>query len=69
MHNAALDSTLAGSPPGNVDEETSLKASEVAATVAENNAEAVARGEVIDAWQEWYIRNKAIYEKAVKDSR
>lgn len=69
MHNAALDSTLAGSPPGDVDQATSLKASEVAATVAENNAECVARGEVIDAWQDWYVRNKAIYEKAVKDSR
>ena len=69
MHNAALDSTLAGSPPGNVDEETSLKASEVAATVAENNAEAVARGELIEAWQEWYVRNKAIYEKAVESSK
>lgn len=69
MHNAALDSTLAGSPPGNVDEATSLKASEVAATVAENNAEAVARGELIEAWQEWYIRNKAIYEKAVEASK
>ena len=69
MHNAALDSSLAGSPPGDVDEATSLKASEVAATVAENNAEAVARGELIEAWQEWYIRNKAIYEKAVEASK
>lgn len=69
MHNAALDSTLAGSPPGDVDQATTLKASEVAATVAENNAECTVRGEVIDAWQEWYVKNKAIYEKAVKDSR
>ena len=69
MHNAALDSSMAGSPPVDVDQATGLKASEVAATVAENNAECTARGEVIDAWQEWYVRNKAIYEKAVKDSR
>lgn len=69
MHNAALDSTLAGSPPADVDEATTLKASEVAATVAENNAECVARGEIIDAWQEWYVKNKAIYEKAVEDSK
>ena len=69
MHNAALDSTLAGSPPRDVDEATTLKASEVAVTVAENNAECVVRGEVIDAWQEWHIRNKAIYEKAVEASK
>jgi hypothetical protein len=69
MHNAALDSTLAGSPPGDVDQATTLKASEVAATVAENNAECQARGEIIDAWQEWYVKNKKIYEKAVEDSR
>lgn len=69
VHNAALDSSLAGSPPGDVDQATSLKASEVAATVAENNAEAVARGELIEAWQDWYTRNKAIYEKAVQDSK
>lgn len=69
MHNAALDSSLAGSPPVDVDQATGLKASEVAATVAENNAECTARGEVIDAWQEWYVRNKAIYEKAVESSK
>lgn len=69
MHNAALDSSLAGSPPGDVDQATSLKASEVAAIVAENNAECQARGEVIDAWQEWYTRNKAIYQKAVEASK
>lgn len=69
MHNTALNPTLAGSPPGNVDEATTLKVSEVAATIAENNAEAVARGELIEAWQEWYIRNKAIHEKAVDSSR
>ena len=69
MHNAALDSSLAGSPPGDVDQATSLKASEVAATVAENNAECQARGAIIDSWQEWYGRNKNIYEKAVEDSK
>lgn len=64
MYNLPLDPGLAGSEPADVDQETSLKASEVAAIAAENNAECVARGQVIEAWQEWYGRSRSAFLKA-----
>lgn len=68
VYNLPLDPGLAGSPPGDVDEATSLKASEVAAIAADNNAECVERGKVIDAWQEWYTRSRDAFLKAKKAS-
>lgn len=69
VYNVPLDPGLAGSPPGDVDEETTLKASEVAAVSAENNAECQLRGKVIEAWQEWYERSRISFEKAKKYSQ
>jgi len=40
------------------------KLSDIAAVMLPNNAEAVARGEVIEAWQHWYRTNRAIIEAA-----
>lgn len=68
VYNVPLDPGLAGSPPGDVDAPTTLKASEVAAVSAENNAECVERGKIIDAWQEWYTRSRDAFLKAKKAS-
>lgn len=40
------------------------KLSEIAQVALINNAEAVARGDIIEAWQSWYIGNRAIIEAA-----
>ncbi len=67
----AYDSTLAGedaifprSEPVDADAPSSIALSGVAKVAASNNAECVARGEVIKAWQEWYPKQKEIYEHA-----
>ena len=69
MWNMSINPELAGSAPGNVDEETGIKISEVAAAASANNAECQARGEVIEAWQEWYERSRISFEKAKKSSQ
>lgn len=40
------------------------KLSELAAVMLPNNAEAVARGDIIEAWQYWYRTNRTIIEAA-----
>jgi len=40
------------------------KLSDIAAVMLPNNAEAVARGDIIEAWQYWYKANRAIIEAA-----
>lgn len=69
MFNYSLSGEVAGvaeSRPGDVDAPSDVKASEVAATAADNNSECVQRGKIIEAWQEWYRREKTIYENAKK---
>ena len=51
------------SGPGNVDEASGIKISEVASTIRDNDAECVQRGEVIDAWQTWYGKMQEVWEK------
>jgi hypothetical protein len=58
---------LAESPPGDADAPTGLKASEVAATIAFNNDEAVKRGELLTQWRTWYLENKALWEQRQAD--
>lgn len=43
-----------------------VAASAAARVIADNYAECTARGGVIKAWQDWYIREKAAWEKAAK---
>lgn len=69
--NAAITSTatastvaLGGRPDD--DAPAGLALSEVAATVADNYAECEVRKEVVDIWQDWYKRNKALWEQTVK---
>jgi hypothetical protein len=40
--------------------------SEAARVIANNYAECTARSVVIKAWQDWYMKNKGAWEKAVK---
>lgn len=54
---------LAGSRPRDVDAPSGIALSSVGAVAGENNAECVLRGEVIDAWQKWYLRNKASFDR------
>ena len=54
--------TLAGSPPGDVDAPTGLRASTVVGVAASNNAECVARGETLTKWVQWYTAAKTRYE-------
>lgn len=68
VHDLPLNPGLAGSPPGNVDAPAGIAASEVARIDAENLAECVERGEVINAWQRWYAENKGIFERVKKES-
>ena len=61
----SLGAEYAGLPlskPDNVDQETGIKISTVASTAAENNAECVERGAVIDAWQSWYTDTKKSWD-------
>jgi hypothetical protein len=56
-HNKALTPEVSGvseSPPGDVDAPSGIKASQVAGTTADNYAECVTRGRVIQQWQDWY---------------
>ena len=53
-----------GSDPGDVDAATDFKLSEVATVTGNNNAECVARGQIIKAWQDWYAKEKRTFEKA-----
>lgn len=55
--------------PENVDAPSGIALSHVAAVAAANNAECVVRGEVIDAWQTWYAKNKTLYEETLKKQR
>lgn len=54
---------LAGSKPRDVDAPSGITLSSVGAVAGENNTECVLRGEVIDAWQKWYLRNKASFDR------
>lgn len=68
------DRTLAGesteatqvpdSGPRDVDAASGVALSTVAATVGENYTECVTRGKIIDQWQQWYVQQKGIYERA-----
>ncbi len=67
VHNSTLageDAVVPESRPENADAPTTIKLSEVSAVVGANNAECVARGEVIKAWQDWYPKQKKIFEDA-----
>ena len=53
--------TLSASSPGNVDEASGIKISDVASTIRDNDAECVQRGEVIEAWQTWYGKMQSVW--------
>lgn len=62
----ATNGFLSGSLPIDVEAASGVKLSDAADPIIQNNLECVYRGEVIKAWQEWYPRMKAAYDKAVK---
>ena len=64
LYNVSLGAEYAGLPlskPSNADQTTTVKLSELASTDASNNAECVARGQVISAWQEWYLSTSKLW--------
>lgn len=67
VYNSAATGSALGIPGSgtmDVDEETGIKISEIAAITVENFAECRERGKVIEAWQEWYNRSKDIFSRA-----
>lgn len=63
LHDYALQAgPMAGSGPANVDAPSGIALSHVADVDASNAAECVDRGIVIEKWQEWYVKNKAIFD-------
>lgn len=73
LHNAALaaeGSPEAAAVPGggqpDADAASDTPLSTVGATVADNYAECLARGEVIKAWQDWYPKMKDAWQRAVQ---
>lgn len=60
---------MAGSGSKDVDAASGVKLSEIAAVDSANFAECVERGEVIDAWQLWYSRNKTVYDAIMEKSK
>jgi hypothetical protein len=72
VHNLSTTSTpddVASREPGNVDTPTSVTLSDIAKVDTANNAECQFRAQVIDSWIEWYNRNQAIWEQAVKQQQ
>ena len=64
LYDTALQAgPISGSGPADVDAPSGIALSAVAGVAAENNAECRARGEVITLWQDWYKRNKALYDE------
>lgn len=55
------------SPGSDVGEASGITLSQVAATVAANNAECHARGGVIEAWQTWYAESQRLIDKHNKE--
>lgn len=39
---------------------------QIAQTAISNNAESVARGDIVEAWQDWYEINKVAIKKAIE---
>lgn len=70
VYNAAVKaSPLPDSGPGNVDAPSGITLSQLADVESSNLAECNERGRVIDAWQEWYTRNKAAYDQLMEKAR
>lgn len=65
MYNGSLaaPNTLSPSESGNVDAASGITLSTVAAISADNNGECVARGGIIQLWQEWYAESKKTFDK------
>lgn len=58
---AGENTTVPGSPPRDVDAPTAVTLSGVAEVTASNNAECVERGRILQLWQEWYVKQQAIF--------
>jgi hypothetical protein len=68
LHDLSLDpgdGSVAGSRPVDVDAATSVTLSEVADIDRFNLSEARERGAVILAWQQWYGKNKELFDQAL----
>ena len=67
MYNYTLQAdSVSGSGPANADAASGITISEVARTAGQNNDECVQRGAVIELWQEWYNKNKPLFDEMSK---
>lgn len=70
VYNAAVKAApIPDSGAGNVDAASGITLSQLAAVDSANLAECNERGKIIDAWQEWYSRNKAYYDDVMSKSK
>jgi hypothetical protein len=54
---------MAASKPGDVDAPSGITLSGISIVTSENNLECNARGEVIAAWQQWYLKYQGIFAR------
>lgn len=70
VYNAAVQAApIPDSGAGNVDAASGVTLSQLATVESSNLAECNERGRVIDAWQEWYAKNKAYYDDVMSKSK
>lgn len=62
----AIFGDLSRSYPYDAGVSSTITMSQFATLASQNNAECVVRGEIIQAWQTWYVGAKTSYEKAQK---
>lgn len=67
LYDATLQtSSLPDSGSANADAPSGITISRVAEIAGQNNAECAERGEVIALWQEWYVKNKSLFDEISK---
>jgi len=66
VHDLPLAAELPGisrRPPPDGSSPSTVKLSDLARTNAQNNIECVTRGKLLRAWQDWYVANKAEWDR------
>jgi hypothetical protein len=64
LYNATLQAdAIPGSGPANADTPSGFALSDIAGVAADNNTECYERGEIISLWQDWYVKNKTLFDE------
>jgi hypothetical protein len=67
LYNATLQANaIPGSGSADADAPSGFALSDVASIAADNNTECYERGEIIALWQDWYIKNKTLFDEISK---